>query len=84
MNYFKFLFKKIMKYSGSLFTKFALKSKTNKDKSTEIFPPLLRITTYICAGAIPRGKKGQQKVPIKKKDHRALCPSCSYYSITYI
>ena len=45
MNYFKFLFKKIMEYSGSLFTKFALKSKTNKDKSTEIFPPLLRITT---------------------------------------
>ena len=37
--------------------------KTNKDKSTEIFPPFL---LCICARALPRAKKGQQKVEISK------------------
>ena len=45
--------------------------KTNKDKSTEkISPPLLLKPPYIysiCASAMPRAKKGQQKVPILKK-----------------
>ena len=39
--------------------KFVSQSKTNKDKSTEIVPPLL---LNQCRD--PRAKKGQQKVPI--------------------
>ena len=48
----------------SLFTKLLLKSKTNKDNSTEIVPPLLLKPTYICAHSVPRDKKGSPKVPI--------------------
>ena len=47
--------------------KFVLKSKTNKDKSTEIlFPSSLNQLIYICARAMSRARKGQQKVPIFK------------------
>ena len=58
--------------------KFALKIKTKKDKSTEIVPSLLLTPPNICACAMPRAKKGQQKVPILKKT-TGLCPSRSYY-----
>ena len=51
----------------SFFVKFELYSKTNKDKSTEIFPPLLLKPTYICALAMPRFKKGHQKVQILRR-----------------
>ena len=57
-----------------------LLSKTNKDITTEIFPPLFFKPTDICARAMPGAKKGQQKVPILKKT-TGLCPSRSYYSI---
>ena len=43
-------------------------SKTNKDKSTEIFSPLLPKPTFICEHAMPIGKKGQQKVPFNEDD----------------
>ena len=47
---------------------FVLKSETNRDKSTEIFPPLL---LYMCIVhvhcAMTRSKKGQQKVQTLKK-----------------
>ena len=39
------------------FIKFVYKVKTNKDKSTEIFPPLLLKPTDICTRAMPRAKK---------------------------
>ena len=47
--------------------KFVLKSKTSKDKSTHIFPPLLLKPPFICACAMLRNKKGQLKVQILKK-----------------
>ena len=53
--------------------------KTNKDKSSEIFPPLL-LKPYICARSMLEVKKGQQMVPILKKKI-VLCPSWSYYSM---
>ena len=49
MNYFQFL---------------VLSSKTNKDITTEIFPPLFFKPTDICARAMPGAKKGQQKVRV--------------------
>ena len=58
--------------------KFVLWSKTNKDKSTDIFLPLLLKPTDIYSCAMRRAKKGQQKVPILKKT-TGLCPSRSYY-----
>ena len=60
--------------------KFALKSKTKKDKSTEIVPSLLLTPPNICACAVPRAKNGQQKVPILKK-RTGLCPSRSHYYV---
>ena len=45
-----------------------------KDKSTEIFPPLLLKPLYICVHVMPKAKIGQQKVQILKKICR-LCPS---------
>ena len=55
----------------SLFIKFVLQSKTNKDKSTEIGSPLLPKPTDICAHAMPT---------ILKKT-TGLCPFRSYYSM---
>ena len=46
--------------------KFALKCKTNKVKSTEIFPPLLLNPPYMCV-PMPRAKTGQRKVQILMK-----------------
>ena len=60
--------------------KFVLQSKTtNKNKSTEICPPLLHKPTEICTRVMPRARKGQQKALILKKTTE-LCPSRSYYS----
>ena len=59
--------------------KFVLERKTNKDKSTKIFPPIRLQPTEIHACAMPRAKKDQKKVPILKKT-TGLCPSRSYYS----
>ena len=56
--------------------KFALYSKTNKDKSTEIFPPRLLIPTDICTS-----QKKSAKGSNFKEDDRGLCPSRSYYSV---
>ena len=50
---------------------------SNKHKYTEIVPILLLTPPYICACAMPRAQKGQQKVPILKKT-TGLCPSRSY------
>ena len=47
--------------------KFVCLSKTNKDKSTEIFSPHLTKPFFICKHAMPLATKGQQKVPILKK-----------------
>ena len=58
-------------------------SKTNKDKSAEIFPPLLLKPTYICTRAMLRANIGQEKSPILKKTTR-LCPSRCYYSLLCI
>ena len=41
--------------------KFVSLSKTSKDKSTEILPPLLLIPTYTCARALPRAIKRSAK-----------------------
>ena len=46
-----------------------------------IFPLLLPKPTEICAHAMPRTTKGQQKVPILKHT-TGLCPSRSYNSMT--
>ena len=54
-------------------------SKTNKDKSAEIFPPLLLKPTYICARAMLRSKKGQQK-SLTLKEMTGLCSSRCYGS----
>ena len=44
--------------------KFVLYSIVNKDKSTEIFPPSLLKSTYICVRTgKANAKKVQQKVP---------------------
>ena len=53
------------------------KVKTSKDKSTEIFPPVLLKATDI---AMLRAQKGQQKVPNLKKT-AGLCPFRNYYSM---
>ena len=42
----------------NLFIKFVLESKTNKEKTAEICPPLLLRPTVICARAIQRAAKG--------------------------
>ena len=60
--------------------KFVLSSKTNKNKTTEIFPPLLLKPTDIRASAMPRVNKGQQKVSILKRATE-LYPSRSYYTM---
>ena len=60
--------------------KSVLKSKPNKEKSTEIFPPRLLKPPYICACAMPRAKKGQQKDPTLNTTTE-LCPSRCYYSM---
>ena len=64
-----------------MFLIFVLWSKTNKYKSTKIFPPLLLKPTYICVLAMPRPKERSVKAPIFKKT-TVLCPSKSYYSMT--
>ena len=56
---------------------FVLQRKTNEDKSTEIFPPLLCKPPYIHACDMTKAKKGQQKVPILKKT-TVSWPSRSY------
>ena len=63
MNFFVFRFKKLIKFK--LIHEVELQSKTNKEKSTEMFPPHLLKPKYICACALPRVKKGQQKVPTR-------------------
>ena len=63
MNFFVFRFKKLIKFK--LIHEVELQSKTNKEKSTEMFPPRLLKPKYICACALPRVKKGQQKVPTR-------------------
>ena len=55
MNYFLYFVFYIIEFKFVMY--FVLQSKTNKDKSTEIFPPLLK-PTYICACALPKAKKG--------------------------
>ena len=60
--------------------KFVFYNKTNKDKCTEIFPPLLLEPPDICTRAMPRAKQDQQKVSTLKKTI-GLCPSRSYYSM---
>ena len=64
-----------------MFLIFVLWSKTNKYKSTKIFPPLLLKPTYICVLAMPRPKERSVKAPILKKT-TVLFPSKSYYSMT--
>ena len=65
----------------SFFVKFELYSKTNKDKSTEIFPPLLLKPTDTCERAMQRANKGSAKGSNLKKTPW-LCPSRKYnYSI---
>ena len=49
-----------------LFMKFVKQTKTNLQKKY-LHPSSLNRLTYICASAMPRAKKGQQKVPILKK-----------------
>ena len=48
------------------------KRKTNKEKSTEIFPPLLFKPLYRWSFALPRAKKGQKKVSNFKENDKAL------------
>ena len=53
-----------------LIMKLVLWSKTNKDKSTEMFPPLLLLKptdTYMHTSNAPRAQADQQKVSILKK-----------------
>ena len=47
MNFFVFRFKKLIKFK--LIHEVELQSKTNKEKSTEMFPPRLLKPKYICA-----------------------------------
>ena len=76
MKYFSFLVLK-KSLNLSLFMKFVKQTKTNLQKKC---PPLLLKPTDMCACAMPRAKKGQQKVPILKKT-TGLCLSRSYYSM---
>ena len=52
--------------------KFVLESKTNKEKSTVIFPPLLLKTPYIWASAMPIAKKRSAKGSNFKEDEEEL------------
>ena len=61
MNYCYFFSLKLR-----LFMKFVKQTKTNLQKKY-LHPSSLNRLTYICASAMPRAKKGQQKVPILKK-----------------
>ena len=66
--------------------KFVLLSITNKDKSTEIFPPLLLQPTYICAcalcnGALPRTKKVSKRIQYFRRRQGFTPLARSYYSI---
>ena len=54
--------------------KFVLLSKTSKDKSTEILPPLLLIPTYTCARALPRAIKRSAKGSNFKKRRQGFAP----------
>ena len=58
---------------------YIIKCKTNKNKSTEIYPPLLIKPPYICARAMPRAKK-TAKVQILKKT-TVLCWSVLFISL---
>ena len=62
---------------------FVLKStsKTNKDKSTEIFP-LLLCMAYVWHVQCQEPTKGQQKVQILKKT-TLLCPSTGIITLWY-
>ena len=40
---------------------FVLSSQKNKDKSSEIFPPLILHSPYMCERAMPKGKIDQKK-----------------------
>ena len=60
--------------------KFVCLSKTNKDKSTEIFSPLLLKPTNICAHVQCREPKRIAKGSNFKEDLRDF-PSRSYYSM---
>ena len=60
MNYFFYFCYKVIEFKFKFLVKFILKSKTiltNKDKSSEIFLPLLLKPTDTCARAMPRSKK---------------------------
>ena len=73
--YFSLVKKKIVEFE---FVHYKVKqTKTNLQKKC---PPLLLKPTDMCACAMPRAKKGQQKVPILKKTI-VICLSWSYYSM---
>ena len=62
---------------------FVLESKTNKDKSKDIFPPLLLQPPCICACAMPRARSA--KGSNFKEDERAFAPlGVMMYSMTAI
>ena len=56
---------------------FEYKGKQTKKKTTKILPPLLFTKPHICASAMPRAKKGQQKVNYERR--REYFVDLSYY-----
>ena len=51
---------------------FVLLSQKNKDKSSEIFPPLILHSPYMCERAMPKGKIDQKKGSNCKEDDSAF------------
>ena len=80
-NTLLFVFNLFKSLNFSLFLKFVIYSKTNKDKSTKIVPPFLLTPLYLCACAMQRAKKRSENASIFKKT-TGLFPSRSYYSKT--